>query len=150
MAEKNLQSLLAELQDKIARNDPASSTVKLISGGKPAVLIKLVEESSEIWMAYRFETQNDLALELSQYWYYLLVLGLILQEPGWANRISSWPLKTPLKDETVTPKKLVQETASLAIRSGSFGADDLERLFHLSWEIGQQRELSLSAVLAHL
>lgn len=150
MAGKDLQSLLTDLKEKIKRQDTDSSTVRLVAKGKAAVLIKLVEESAEIWMAFRFESDHDLALEISQYWYYLLVLGLLINDSGWSGRVASWPLNHLVDDSGVSPKKLVQETAALAIHSGEITPDDIEKLFHLSWEVGKQKQLSLSSVYAHL
>lgn len=149
MAGKDLQSLLTDLKDKLERKDPSSSTVRLVARGKTAVMIKLIEEAAEIWMAFRFESDTDLALEISQYWYYLMVLGLLTEESGWSDRVAAWPLNQTT-DGNGSPKKLVQETAALAIHSGSITPGDLEKLFHLSWEVGKQKQLSLSSVYAHL
>jgi len=54
------------------REMPAdSSTTKLFDGGPHAIGKKLVEEAAESWMAARYESQDDLALELSQVLYYV-------------------------------------------------------------------------------
>lgn len=47
------------------------STTELFRKGAHGIGKKLVEEAAESWMAARFETQDDLALELSQVLYYV-------------------------------------------------------------------------------
>lgn len=54
------------------REMPAdSSTSALFDGGPHAIGKKLVEEAAESWMAARYESPDDLALELSQVLYYV-------------------------------------------------------------------------------
>jgi phosphoribosyl-ATP pyrophosphohydrolase len=54
------------------REMPAGkSTTALFEKGAHGIGKKLVEEAAESWMAARFETQDDLALELSQVLYYV-------------------------------------------------------------------------------
>jgi phosphoribosyl-ATP pyrophosphohydrolase len=48
-----------------------SRTTALFQGGAHAIGKKLVEEAAESWMAARYESQDDLALELSQVIYYV-------------------------------------------------------------------------------
>lgn len=48
-----------------------SSTTALFAGGPHAIGKKLVEEAAESWMAARYESRDDLALELSQVLYYV-------------------------------------------------------------------------------
>jgi phosphoribosyl-ATP pyrophosphohydrolase len=50
------------------------STTELFRKGPHAIGKKLVEEAAESWMAARFETRDDLALELSQVMYYVAVM----------------------------------------------------------------------------
>ncbi len=47
------------------------STTELFRKGAHGIGKKLVEEAAESWMAARFETKDDLALELSQAMYYV-------------------------------------------------------------------------------
>jgi len=46
-------------------------TTELFRKGAHGIGKKLVEEAAESWMAARFETKDDLALELSQVLYYV-------------------------------------------------------------------------------
>lgn len=48
-----------------------AGTTELFRGGPHAIGKKLVEEAAESWMAARYETGEDLALELSQVLYYV-------------------------------------------------------------------------------
>lgn len=50
------------------------STTELFKKGAHGIGKKLVEEAAESWMAARFETKDDLALELSQVMYYVAVM----------------------------------------------------------------------------
>jgi phosphoribosyl-ATP pyrophosphohydrolase len=60
------------------------STTALFEKGAHGIGKKLVEEAAESWMAARFETKDDLALELSQVLYYVACMmaekGLSLEE----------------------------------------------------------------------
>jgi phosphoribosyl-ATP pyrophosphohydrolase len=60
-------------QRKLEMPDGKSST-ELFRKGVHTIGKKLVEEAAESWMAARFETQDDLALELSQVLYYVAVM----------------------------------------------------------------------------
>jgi len=50
------------------------STTELFRKGAHGIGKKLVEEAAESWMAARFESQDNLALELSQVLYYVAVM----------------------------------------------------------------------------
>ncbi|MFP4013720.1 MAG: phosphoribosyl-ATP diphosphatase [Chitinispirillaceae bacterium] len=50
------------------------STTELFKKGTHQIGKKLVEEAAESWMAARYETKDDLALELSQVLYYVAVM----------------------------------------------------------------------------
>jgi len=61
-----------ELAASRKREMPAGSgTTELFRGGAHAIGKKLVEEAAESWMAARYESPDDLALELSQVLYYV-------------------------------------------------------------------------------
>lgn len=53
-----------------------SSTAALFAGGVDAIGKKLVEEAAESWMAGRFETDEELAGELSQVLYYVACMAV--------------------------------------------------------------------------
>jgi len=66
---------IVELAKKRKEEMPeGSGTVALFEKGAHAIGKKLVEEAAESWMAARYETKEDLALELSQLLYYVAVM----------------------------------------------------------------------------
>lgn len=72
---KSFESLWAELGEKIAKNDPNSGTVSLIDSGVHAIGKKIIEEAGEVWIAAEYQSNDELALEISQLIYYLQVLA---------------------------------------------------------------------------
>lgn len=63
---------MIELANQRKREMPeGKSTTELFRKGAHGIGKKLVEEAAETWMAARFETREDLALELSQVLYYV-------------------------------------------------------------------------------
>jgi phosphoribosyl-ATP pyrophosphohydrolase len=72
---KSFESLWAELGEKIAKNDPNSGTVALIDSGVHAIGKKIIEEAGEVWIAAEYQSNDELALEISQLIYYLQVLA---------------------------------------------------------------------------
>jgi phosphoribosyl-ATP pyrophosphohydrolase len=81
---KTFESLFTEIQLKSLSADSESNTRLLLDLGVHAIGKKLVEEAAEVWMAAEHETNDDLALEISQLIYHLQVLmvskGLTLQD----------------------------------------------------------------------
>ncbi len=72
---KSFEALWAELGEKIAKNDPNSGTVSLIDSGVHAIGKKIIEEAGEVWIAAEYQSNDELALEISQLIYYLQVLA---------------------------------------------------------------------------
>ena len=73
---KTFEELWRELGE-IARTRPAgSNTSELLAGGVHSIGKKIIEEAAEVWMAAEYESDEDLALEISQLIYYLQVLML--------------------------------------------------------------------------
>ncbi|CAB4601335.1 MAG: phosphoribosyl-ATP diphosphatase [Actinobacteria bacterium] len=73
---KTFEELWRELGE-IARTRPAgSNTSELLAGGVHAIGKKIIEEAAEVWMAAEYESDEDLALEISQLLYYLQVMML--------------------------------------------------------------------------
>jgi phosphoribosyl-ATP pyrophosphohydrolase len=81
---KTFESLFTEIQLKYLSADSESNTRRLLDLGVHAIGKKIVEEAAEVWMAAEHETNDDLALEISQLIYHLQVLmvakGLTLQD----------------------------------------------------------------------
>lgn len=71
-----MEELVTEIQTKQRSCDPHSGTVHLIGAGVHAIGKKLVEEAAESWMAAEYESDDELALELSQVMYYVAVMAV--------------------------------------------------------------------------
>jgi len=71
---KTFESLFAELSEISLARPEGSGTVKLLDGGVHAIGKKVVEEASEVWMAAEHESDDALALEISQLLYHVQVL----------------------------------------------------------------------------
>jgi len=78
------EEMVLVAQNRKTEMPEGKSTTELFKKGPHGIGKKLVEEAAESWMAARFETQDDLALELSQVLYYVAVMmaekGLSLDE----------------------------------------------------------------------
>jgi phosphoribosyl-ATP pyrophosphohydrolase len=72
---KSFEQLWQELGNKLDAADPNSSTVALVNSGVHAIGKKIMEEAGEVWIAAEYQSDNELALEISQLIYYLQVLA---------------------------------------------------------------------------
>lgn len=72
---KSFEELWTELSEKIASADPNSGTNLLIEKGVHAIGKKIIEEAGEVWIAAEYQSNDELALEISQLIYYLQVLA---------------------------------------------------------------------------
>lgn len=79
---KTCSTLYIELLDKVNDKSGKSGTAQLVQKGKIPISKKLVEEAAEVWMASKFESKDHLALEISQFWYYLMVYAINSQIPS--------------------------------------------------------------------
>ncbi|MFM1758489.1 MAG: phosphoribosyl-ATP diphosphatase [Actinomycetota bacterium] len=81
---KRFEDLWSEISQKVESNDPNSGTVSLIDQGVHAIGKKVIEEAGEVWIAAEYQSDEQLALEISQLIYYLQVLakarGLSLED----------------------------------------------------------------------
>lgn len=73
---KTFDDLFAELSDKETSGESGSRTVELLEAGVHTIGKKVVEEAAEAWMAAEYESNDDLALEVSQLLYHAQVLML--------------------------------------------------------------------------
>ena len=71
---KNFDELWAELAEKAISRPAGSSTVAALDGGVHQIGKKILEEAGEVWMAAEHESNEALALEISQLLYHLQVL----------------------------------------------------------------------------
>lgn len=72
---KSFEQLWAELGEKLQAADPNSGTVSLVNSGVHAIGKKIMEEAGEVWIAAEYQSDQELALEISQLLYYLQVLA---------------------------------------------------------------------------
>lgn len=72
---KTFEELWAELGEKIASANSESGTNKLIDKGVHEIGKKIIEEAGEVWIAAEYQSNQELALEISQLIYYLQVLA---------------------------------------------------------------------------
>jgi phosphoribosyl-ATP pyrophosphohydrolase len=71
---KRFEDLFAELEEKVARQDPDSGTVEAVNAGPHAIGKKIIEEAGEVWMAAEHEGKDRTAQEISQLLYHLQVM----------------------------------------------------------------------------
>lgn len=72
---KTFDELFAELRQKAATGDPATSrTAELVAAGVHAIGKKVVEEAAEVWMAAEHEGSDRTAEEISQLLYHIQVM----------------------------------------------------------------------------
>ena len=73
---KSFDELWVELSQKAIDRPTDSSTVAALDAGVHSIGKKIIEEAAEVWMAAEYESDEDLALEISQLIYYLQVMML--------------------------------------------------------------------------
>ncbi|QWW18688.1 phosphoribosyl-ATP diphosphatase [Schaalia sp. 19OD2882] len=78
------EELFQELSEKAVTRPEGSGTVAELDKGVHFIGKKIVEEAAEVWMAARYESEDDLALEISQLLYHAQVMmvakGLTLDD----------------------------------------------------------------------
>ena len=72
---KSFEQLWSDLGEKLQSADPNSGTVSLVNSGVHAIGKKIMEEAGEVWIAAEYQSDQELALEISQLLYYLQVLA---------------------------------------------------------------------------
>ena len=72
---KTFEELWNELGEKISAADPNSGTLKFLEKGVHEIGKKIIEEAGEVWIAAEYQSNEQLALEISQLIYYLQVLA---------------------------------------------------------------------------
>lgn len=73
---KDFDSLFAELQAKAAAQDPNSGTVEALAKGPHFIGKKIIEEAGEVWLAAEYQSDAELAEEMSQLLYWTQVMML--------------------------------------------------------------------------
>lgn len=76
MSSKNFDELWSQL-NRISQERPeGSGTVKALDAGVHAIGKKVLEEAGEVWIAAEYQSNEELATEISQLLYQLQVLML--------------------------------------------------------------------------
>jgi phosphoribosyl-ATP pyrophosphohydrolase len=73
---KTFDELFTELRRKVVAGDAESGTVRAVRAGVHTIGKKVVEEAAEVWMAAEYQTDAELAEEISQLLYHVQVMML--------------------------------------------------------------------------
>ena len=73
---KSFDQLWLELSQKAASRPAGSKTVAELDAGIHQIGKKIIEEAGEVWLAAEYQSEEQLALEISQLLYHLQVLML--------------------------------------------------------------------------
>lgn len=73
---KNFDDLFAELADKAATRPAGSATVEALERGEHFIGKKVIEEAGEVWLAAEYQSDAELAEEISQLLYWAQVMML--------------------------------------------------------------------------
>ena len=71
---KNFDELFAELSTKAAERPAGSGTVEALDKGPHAIGKKIIEEAGEVWIASEYQSDEELAEEMSQLIYWTQVM----------------------------------------------------------------------------
>jgi phosphoribosyl-ATP pyrophosphohydrolase len=71
---KTFDELFTELSAKALSRPDGSGTVRELDAGVHFIGKKIVEEAAEVWMAAEYESDDEMAAEISQLIYHLQVL----------------------------------------------------------------------------
>ena len=73
---KNFETLFAELSEKAAQRPAGSGTVAALDKGEHHIGKKIIEEAGEVWIAAEYQSDAELAEEMSQLLYWMQVMML--------------------------------------------------------------------------
>ncbi|TBN56741.1 phosphoribosyl-ATP diphosphatase [Glaciihabitans arcticus] len=71
---KTFDDLFAEISEKAVSRPEGSGTVAELDRGVHGIGKKIVEEAAEVWMAAEYQSDEELAEEISQLVYHLQVM----------------------------------------------------------------------------
>lgn len=108
MTFKDLYLLVQERKKNLPEG---SSTTFLMNQGLNSILPKLNEECFEVGLALEYQEPDDIALEVSQSFYYIICLAVFLDEPFDALKLEDNSSELDNKHEL--SKKIAQTSASI-------------------------------------
>ncbi|AQQ15253.1 Phosphoribosyl-ATP pyrophosphatase [Corynebacterium glaucum] len=73
---KNFDELFAELSTKASERPSGSGTVEALDKGEHFIGKKIIEEAGEVWIAAEYQSDAELAEEMSQLLYWTQVMML--------------------------------------------------------------------------
>ncbi|MDK8659239.1 phosphoribosyl-ATP diphosphatase [Corynebacterium sp. MSK204] len=71
---KDFETLFAELVNKADQKPEGSGTVKALEEGAHHIGKKIIEEAGEVWIAAEYQSDEELAEEMSQLIYWTQVM----------------------------------------------------------------------------
>lgn len=71
---KNFDSLFAELTERATSRPEGSGTVEALDKGAHHIGKKIIEEAGEVWIAAEYQSDEELAAEMSQLIYWTQVM----------------------------------------------------------------------------
>ena len=81
---KNFETLFNELAEKASERPAGSGTVEALDKGAHFIGKKIIEEAGEVWIASEYQSDEELAVEMSQliYWTQVMMLhrGITLDD----------------------------------------------------------------------
>ena len=81
---KNFETLFNELAEKASERPAVSGTVEALDKGAHFIGKKIIEEAGEVWIASEYQSDEELAEEMSQliYWTQVMMLhrGITLDD----------------------------------------------------------------------
>ena len=75
---KSFDELWLELSQRLIDRPEGSGTVAAVDAGVHAIGKKIIEEAGEVWIAAEYQSNEELAEEISQLIYHLQTLMLFL------------------------------------------------------------------------
>lgn len=118
---KTTRQLFLEVSEKIKNNHESSGSAALIKSGRISILKKMFEEAAEVWMACKFEDNNQKALEISQYLYYVILYSIqsAISNELMESILSEFETGTPSLRMDQPNKQLIYLTTELTIESAT-------------------------------
>ncbi len=138
------EELYKVLIDRKKSMPEGSSTTALMTKGLSSILPKLNEECFEAGMALEFQNSSDLALEISQCFYYLMCLSVFIDEPLSSLNLNPNNCEELSSDKHELSKAIARHAADIChtpclatinslppylLRALSIGGSDLEQMF---------------------
>lgn len=89
-----------------------SGTTRLLTRGLDSILPKLNEESFETGLAIEYQGRDEVALEVSQCYYYIICLAVFMGEPYEALKLQA-PLDEPVSSKHDLAKQIARTAAAV-------------------------------------